>query len=88
MNTSKYTWWNFLPYNGFLQFSKMANIYFLFICVLQCIPNISVTQGSPTTLAPLAFVVIVSMVKDLFEDIKRKSSDKEENERKVLAANL
>lgn len=28
------------------------------------------------------------MIKDLFEDMKRKSSDKEENQRKVSVANL
>ncbi len=66
----------------------MANIYFLIVSVLQCIPNITVTDGSPTTLFPLSFVVAVSMLKDLFEDIKRKRSDKDENERKVLVANL
>ena len=29
ISTSKYNFINFLPYNLFLQFSKMANLYFL-----------------------------------------------------------
>jgi P-type E1-E2 ATPase len=35
-------------------------------------------------LFPLAFVVMVSMVKDIFEDVARHQSDKLENKRKVL----
>ena len=35
-------------------------------------------------LVPLTFVVLVSMIKDIFEDLKRHQSDKLENNRKVL----
>lgn len=38
-------------------------------------------------LMPLSFVIFVSMVKDIFEDLKRHKSDKIENNREVLAAN-
>ena len=38
VRTNKYTKCNFLPLNLFVQFSKVANIYFLFICAMQCIP--------------------------------------------------
>ena len=65
------------------QFSKFANCYFLMICVMQTIPLISVTNNHPTTLAPLAFVLLLSMTKDLYEDMKRSKSDKQENTRKV-----
>lgn len=37
-----------------------------------------------TMIFPLAFVVAVSMVKDIFEDIERHQSDKKENKQKVL----
>ena len=33
---------------------------------------------------PLGFVLLVSMVKDIFEDLKRHQSDNEENNMKVL----
>ena len=79
IKTSKYSWWNFVFLNIALQFSKMANVYFLIVSILQCIPNITITNGQPTTLFPLAFVVIVSMIKDLYEDVKRSRSDREEN---------
>lgn len=34
IRTTKYTWLTFIPKNLFEQFSKMANVYFLFIMVL------------------------------------------------------
>ncbi len=87
INTAKYTIFNFLPLNLFHQLTKMANAYFLFFAILQCIPEISNTQGKPTMLLPLIFVISVSMLKDLLEDYKRQKSDKEENCRKVMASN-
>lgn len=75
IRTTKYTWFTFVPKNLFEQFSKMANVYFLFIMVLQIIPPISITNGQPAILLPLMFVVAVSAVKDLFEDIKRHKAD-------------
>ena len=62
----------------------MANVYFLFIMVLQIIPQISITGGQPAILLPLMFVCAVSAVKDLFEDIKRHRADDQENNRKTL----
>lgn len=75
IRTTKYTWLTFIPKNLFEQFSKLANVYFLFIMVLQVIPPISITGGQPAILLPLLFVVTVSAVKDLFEDIKRHRAD-------------
>ena len=34
-------------------------------------------------LMPLSFVVIVSMIKDIFEDLKRHKTDKLENNRRA-----
>lgn len=34
IKTSKYTILNFLPKNMAIQFSKLANVYFLIICIL------------------------------------------------------
>ena len=80
IKTSKYTLLNFLPLNLFYQFSKIANIYFLMIGIMQMIPEISISAGIPVIFMPLSFVVGVSAIKDLFEDLKRKQSDKEINE--------
>ena len=73
--TSKYTMWTFLPKNLLEQFSKMANVYFVFISCMQMIPIISITNGFPAQLMPLLVVVFLSMVKDVFEDYKRHKSD-------------
>jgi phospholipid-transporting ATPase len=79
IRTSKYTIWSFLPKNLYEQFSKLANVYFLFITFMQMIPVISISGGKPAMLVPLTFVIVVCMIKDIFEDYKRHKSDYKEN---------
>lgn len=40
IHTSKYTWITFLPKNLFEQFYRFANLYFLFIQILNWLPGI------------------------------------------------
>lgn len=47
------------------------------------ITAISVSGGQPVTLVPLFFIVVVSALKDLIEDLRRKRSDNEENSKKT-----
>lgn len=77
--TTKYNCLTFLPKNLFQQFSKMANAYFLFMTLLQLVPGLRDFYGAATTLMPLLFVAGVSMIKDAFEDNKRRKQDNEEN---------
>ncbi len=84
ISTTKYTKWNFIFKNTFEQFSKVANLYFLFLAVLQTIPQISDTGGLPTYLPPLLTIVVLSMIKDAYEDYKRYKSDEEENNKETL----
>ena len=58
----------------------MANAYFLMMSLIQLIPDVAPPGGFITTITPLTLVVLVSMVKDIFEDRKRKIKDTEENE--------
>ena len=88
ITTSKYTWYNFVPKILYEQFTKMSNIYFIIIAVLQCFPEISNADGKPIILMPLSVVIIVNSVKDFYEDWKRKKSDDEENNRKVEVYDL
>ena len=81
ISTAKYNVVNFLPKNLLLQFTKLANLYFLILSVLQCITVIG--GGIPTLLMPLSFVVSLSMIKDGYEDYVRNKSDNEENNRKT-----
>ena len=75
IKTSKYTWLNFIPLNLIVQFSKLPNIYFLIIGIMQMIPLITNSGGFPVIYVPLSIVVSVSAIKDFFEDLKRKRSD-------------
>lgn len=85
IRTSKYKPWNFVFLNLLEQFKKPANIYFLVdsadetLTCLQVIPAISISDGTPTILPPLLFVIFASMLKDFIEDCKRTSADKQEN---------
>ena len=47
------------------------------------IKSISFTEGVPVMVAPLSFIIILTMIKDLYEDQSRKKSDKAENEKLV-----
>lgn len=75
VSTAKYNIATFLPKFLFEQFSKYANLFFLFTAALQQIPNISPTNRY-TTIGPLIIVLLVSAGKELVEDYKRKTSDK------------
>ena len=87
ISTSKYNCITFLPKNLWEQFHKLANVYFLILAILQSIPVISNSSGIPSIMLPLSIVLIMSALKDIVEDNKRKRSDKEENNRKVLRRN-
>jgi len=50
------------------QFSKYANLFFLFTACIQQIPGVSPTNQY-TTIAPLAFVMLVSAFKEVQEDL-------------------
>jgi phospholipid-transporting ATPase len=84
ISTTKYTVYNFVFKNLFEQFSKLANVYFLFLAILQCIPAITMTDSVPTILMPLLTIVIITMCKDGYEDYKRYKSDQEENNKEVI----
>jgi len=84
ISTSKYNCITFLPKNLFEQFSKMANFYFLVLSMMELYKPISDSGGAPVLLMPLGFVVGVSMIKDLYEDCKRKSQDSKENNGKIM----
>ena len=58
---------------------RTSKYTFLVLSILQVIRPISISDGQPTILLPLVFVIIVAMIKDFFEDWKRTVSDREEN---------
>uniref|UniRef100_A0A8C5U1H2 Phospholipid-transporting ATPase n=1 Tax=Malurus cyaneus samueli TaxID=2593467 RepID=A0A8C5U1H2_9PASS len=70
IKTSKYNFFTFLPLNLFEQFQRIANAYFLFLLILQLIPQIS-SLAWFTTVVPLVLVLAVSGVKDAIDDFVR-----------------
>lgn len=82
VSTAKYNVATFLPKFLYEQFSKYANLFFLFTAGLQQIPNISPTNQY-TTIAPLMIVLFVSAIKELVEDYRRKTADQELNNSKT-----
>ena len=80
VRTTKYTCLNFLPKNLWEQLTKLANAYFLMMAAIPLIPGVAPDGGFATTITPLCLVVGVSMIKDIFEDRKRRLKDTEENQ--------
>ncbi|KAF2477403.1 phospholipid-translocating P-type ATPase [Lindgomyces ingoldianus] len=74
ISTAKYNVITFLPKFLYEQFSKYANLFFLFTAILQQIPGISPTKRY-TTIVPLGIVLLVSAIKEYIEDFRRKKSD-------------
>ncbi|RMX68185.1 hypothetical protein DD238_007664 [Peronospora effusa] len=77
--TSKYSLVTFLPKFLKESFTKVANFFFLMVCVLQSIPSISNTYGYPTNAPVLFFVISIDAVFAVMEDLRRHTSDNEAN---------
>ncbi|XP_059845097.1 probable phospholipid-transporting ATPase IA isoform X3 [Hypanus sabinus] len=82
VSTAKYNLITFLPRFLYSQFRRAANSFFLFIALLQQIPDVSPT-GRYTTLVPLLFILLVAAVKEIIEDIKRHRADSGVNKKKA-----
>ncbi|XP_076676123.1 ATPase phospholipid transporting 8A1 isoform X6 [Andrena cerasifolii] len=82
ITTAKYSLLSFIPMFLFEQFRRYSNCFFLFIALMQQIPDVSPT-GRYTTLVPLIFILSVSALKEIIEDIKRHRADDEINMREV-----
>ncbi|KAI5711667.1 probable phospholipid-transporting ATPase VD isoform X2 [Diaphorina citri] len=78
ISTTKYTLWSFLPKNLLEQFHRVANLYFIMIVLLNWFPAIN-AFGKEIAMIPVTFVLGVTAVKDLFEDRRRRASDKRIN---------
>ncbi|KAJ2821011.1 aminophospholipid translocase, partial [Coemansia erecta] len=78
VSTAKYSVLSFLPKFLFEQFSKYANVFFLFTGCIQQLNGVSPTSRW-TTIVPLGVVLLATALKELAEDIKRHKSDSEMN---------
>uniref|UniRef100_A0A1Q3G1C3 Phospholipid-transporting ATPase n=1 Tax=Culex tarsalis TaxID=7177 RepID=A0A1Q3G1C3_CULTA len=78
IRTTKYTLLSFVPKNLLEQFHRVANLYFIFIVLLNWFPQIN-AFGKEIAMIPVLFVLGVTAIKDLFEDRRRRASDKRIN---------
>ncbi|KAG5723766.1 putative phospholipid-transporting ATPase DNF1 [Termitomyces sp. T112] len=76
--TSKYTIITFLPRNLLEQFRRIANLFFLIISILQFF-HIFSTISPGVALLPLIIIILITAIKDGYEDIKRHESDRRVN---------
>ncbi|XP_077210177.1 aminophospholipid ATPase 3 isoform X1 [Tasmannia lanceolata] len=73
ISTTKYNVATFFPKGLFEQFRRVANLYFLMISILSTTP---ISPVNPVTnMVPLSLVLLVSLVKEAFEDWKRLQND-------------
>ncbi|KAG6810123.1 hypothetical protein H0H92_013221 [Tricholoma furcatifolium] len=84
--TSKYTIITFFPRNLLEQFRRIANMFFLVIAIIQFF-QIFETTSPVVAVLPLVVIILVTALKDGYEDVKRHQSDKRINHStvKVLA---
>ncbi|XP_043283493.1 phospholipid-transporting ATPase VD isoform X2 [Venturia canescens] len=78
VRTTKYTTLSFLPRNLLEQFHRVANLYFIFIVLLNWVPAIN-AFGKEVAMIPVVFVLGVTALKDFFEDRRRLASDRRVN---------
>ncbi|XP_007495297.2 phospholipid-transporting ATPase IB isoform X1 [Monodelphis domestica] len=83
VSTAKYSFLTFLPRFLYEQIRRAANAFFLFIALLQQIPDVSPT-GRYTTLVPLMFILTVAGIKEIIEDYKRHKADNTVNRKKTI----
>ncbi|EAX08372.1 ATPase, aminophospholipid transporter-like, Class I, type 8A, member 2, isoform CRA_a, partial [Homo sapiens] len=82
-STAKYSVLTFLPRFLYEQIRRAANAFFLFIALLQQIPDVSPT-GRYTTLVPLIIILTIAGIKEIVEDFKRHKADNAVNKKKTI----
>lgn len=78
VSNAKYTTWSFLPRTLYNEFSFFFNLYFLLVALSQIIPPLRIGYLS-TYIAPLAFVLTITLSKEALDDIARRKRDIEAN---------
>lgn len=78
VSNAKYTSWSFLPRTLYNEFSFFFNLYFLLVALSQIVPALRIGYLS-TYIAPLAFVLTITLSKEALDDIARRQRDAEAN---------
>lgn len=91
IKTTRYSLLNIVPlylWDVFNPKHKLANVFFLLVSILQCIPSISLTNGLPSSLPSLLTIIGAEAVHMGILEYKRRKSDKETNNRSILIWNM
>ncbi|KAI0255451.1 protein transporter [Lactifluus subvellereus] len=83
VRNQKYNVFTFLPIVFYEQFKFFFNLYFLLVALSQFVPALR-TGFLITYIAPLAFVLLVTMGKEAYDDYKRNLRDLEANSARYL----
>ena len=86
LNNNKYNVLTFVPVVLFNQFKFFYNLFFLLIALSQFVPALKVGYLF-TYIAPLAFVLMITLVKEAVDDIQRFRKDKALNNKKYETLN-
>ena len=78
ISNAKYTPWSFLPRTLWNEFKFFFNTYFLLVALSQIIPALRIGYLS-TYIAPLAFVLFITLGKEAHDDVLRRRRDGEAN---------
>lgn len=81
VNNRKYSFISMLPLFLFNEYKQFSNLYFLCIALLQIIPSIRV-GFLITYIGPLVFVLTLSFLKEVMDEIRRMKKDRFINEQK------
>ena len=79
VTTARYTPLNFLPKSLFEQLYRRANVWFLLVSALQLSSANADPDTAWSTIAPLIFLLLLSLAKDAYLDWKQHRSDSELN---------
>ncbi|EPX70673.1 P-type ATPase [Schizosaccharomyces octosporus yFS286] len=74
VTNTKYDAFSFLPKCLFEQFRYFYNMYFLLVSLSQLIPPLKIGYLS-TYIAPLIFVLMITLTKEAIDDLKRRRRD-------------
>lgn len=87
VSNAKYNAWSFLPRTLYNEFSFFYNLYFLLVALSQIIPPLRIGYLS-TYVAPLVFVLMITLGKEALDDIGRRKRDAEANKEEYTVLRL
>lgn len=74
-NNQKYNFFTFLPLFLFNEYKHFSNLYFLILALLQIYPPFKI-GFLITYVGPIVVVMTLSLIKEIWDDLKRKMKDR------------